>query len=88
MVVGEQNKAGDLPVNACRAKKLTNIRTSSKDDAANIAPPRVMSLEEALEYIEDDELLEVTPKSLRLRKRTLSADIRKKQARAKATADK
>jgi GTP-binding protein len=88
MVVGEQNKAGDLPVNACRAKKLTNIRTSSKDDAANIAPPRVMSLEESLEYIEDDELLEVTPKTLRLRKRMLSADARKKQARAAATATK
>ncbi len=88
MVVGEQNKAGDLPVNACRAKKLTNIRTSSKDDAANIAPPRVMSLEESLEYIEDDELLEVTPKTLRLRKRMLSADARKKHARAAATATK
>ena len=88
MVVGEQNKAGDLPVNVCRAKKLTNIRTSSKDDAANIAPPRVMSLEEALEYIEDDELLEVTPKSLRLRKRILGADARKKQSRSAATASK
>ncbi|MFT7485623.1 MAG: GTP-binding protein [Candidatus Paceibacteria bacterium] len=86
MVVGEQNKAGDLPVNVCRAKKLTNIRTSSKDDAANIAPPRVMSLEESLEYIEDDELLEVTPVSLRLRKRILSADARKKSTRTKATA--
>ena len=81
MVVGEQNKAGDLPVNVCRAKKLTNIRTSSKDQAANIAPPRIMSLEESLEYIEDDELLEVTPKSLRLRKRVLGGDARKKLAR-------
>ncbi len=84
MVVGEQNKPGDLPVNVCRAKKLTNIRTSSKDTAANIAPPRLMSLEESLEYIEDDELLEVTPKSLRLRKRVLNADQRKKTTRAKA----
>ncbi|MCL4147571.1 UNVERIFIED_CONTAM: hypothetical protein GTU68_014585 [Idotea baltica] len=84
MVVGEQNKMGDLPVNVCRAKKLTNIRTSSKDTAANIAPPRLMSLEESLEYIEDDELLEVTPKSLRLRKRILNADQRKKMTRAKA----
>lgn len=83
MVVGEQNKAGDLPVNVCRAKKLTNIRTSSKDTAANIAPPRIMSLEESLEYIEDDELLEVTPKSLRLRKRMLNADQRKKSTRVK-----
>jgi len=84
MVVGEQNKMGDLPVNVCRAKKLTNIRTSSKDTAANIAPPRLMSLEESLEYIEDDELLEVTPKSLRLRKRILNADQRKKMTRVKA----
>ena len=84
MVVGEQNKAGDLPVNVCRAKKLTNIRTSSKDQAANIAPPRIMSLEESLEYIEDDELLEVTPSSLRLRKRVLNADQRKKSSKAKA----
>lgn len=83
MVIGEQNKPGDLPVNVCRAKKLTNIRTSSKDNAANIAPPRVMSLEESLEYIEDDELLEVTPSSLRLRKRILDADKRKKDSRAK-----
>jgi GTP-binding protein len=83
MVVGEQNKPGDLPVNVCRAKKLTNIRTSSKDTAANIAPPRIMSLEESLEYIEDDELLEVTPKSMRLRKRTLNADQRKKSTRIK-----
>ncbi|MCB9915628.1 MAG: translational GTPase TypA [Planctomycetes bacterium] len=84
MVVGEQNKAGDLPVNVCRAKKLTNIRASSKDDAANIAPPRVMSLEECLEYVEDDELLEVTPRTLRLRKRILGADARKKQQRTEA----
>jgi GTP-binding protein len=81
MVVGEQNKAGDLPVNVCRAKKLTNMRTTAKDQAANIAPPRIMSLEESLEYIEDDELLEVTPSSLRLRKRVLNADKRKKSSK-------
>ncbi|HIG11391.1 MAG: translational GTPase TypA [bacterium] len=88
MVVGEQNKAGDLPVNVCRAKKMTNIRASSKDDSASIAPPRIMSLEEALEYIEDDELLEVTPTSLRLRKRLLNADARKRHARSAAAASK
>jgi len=81
MVVGEQNKAGDLPINVCRAKKLTNIRAAAKDTSANIAPPRILSLEESLEYIEDDELLEVTPSSLRLRKRILDADKRKKSAR-------
>jgi GTP-binding protein len=83
MVVGEQNKTGDLPVNVCRAKKLTNVRASSKDQAASLSPPRIMSLEESLEYIEDDELLEVTPSSLRLRKRILSADQRKKAQRVK-----
>ncbi len=82
MVIGEQNKPGDLPVNACRAKKLTNVRAAAKDTAANIAPPRIMSLEESLEYIEDDEFLEVTPSSLRLRKRILDADKRKKSERA------
>jgi len=83
MVVGEQNKPGDLPVNVCRAKKLTNIRAAAKDTAANLAPPRILSLEESLEYIEDDELLEVTPSSLRLRKRILNADQRKKSQKVK-----
>jgi len=83
MVVGEQNKPGDLPVNVCRAKKLTNIRAAAKDSAANLAPPRILSLEESLEYIEDDELLEVTPSSLRLRKRLLNADQRKKSQKVK-----
>ena len=82
MVVGEYNRPTDLPVNVCRTKKLTNMRAAGKDDAASIAPPREMSLEEALEYVEDDELLEVTPKSLRLRKRILSFDRRKKLARS------
>ena len=84
MVVGEQNKQGDLPLNVCRAKKLTNIRASSKDTTVILAPPRVMSLEEALEYIEDDELLEVTPHTLRLRKRVLNNDRRKKAGKVKA----
>jgi GTP-binding protein len=83
MVVGEQNKPGDLPVNVCRAKKLTNIRAAAKDSNAILAPPREMSLEESLEYIEDDELLEVTPTRLRLRKRVLNADQRKKAAKVR-----
>jgi GTP-binding protein len=82
MIVGENNRNEDLPVNVCRAKKLTNIRASGKDQAARVPPPHVMSLEECLEYIEDDELLEVTPKSLRLRKRVLDADRRRKMAKA------
>ncbi len=83
MVVGENNKLEDLSVNVTRAKKLSNMRAAGKDDNINLPPPHVMSLEEALEYIEDDELLEVAPKSLRLRKRVLSAEERKKQARVR-----
>jgi GTP-binding protein len=84
MIVGENNRDDDLAVNVCRTKKLTNMRAAGKDDNVNLAPPRVMSLEQCLEYIEDDELLEVTPRSLRLRKRVLNADQRKKQTKAKA----
>ncbi|MEX1025696.1 MAG: translational GTPase TypA [Planctomycetota bacterium] len=84
MVVGANNRDDDLPVNVCRAKKLTNMRAAGKDDNVALAPPRVFSLEEALEYIEDDELLEVTPKTLRMRKRVLNADKRKKLGRGQA----
>ncbi|QDU84069.1 GTP-binding protein TypA/BipA [Planctomycetes bacterium Pla163] len=82
MIVGETNKPGDLEMNVCRAKKLTNMRASGKDDNALLTPPKLMSLEEFLEYIEDDELLEVTPKSLRLRKRSLDPNQRRKDAKA------
>jgi len=85
MVVGENNKDSDLPLNVCRTKKLTNMRASGRDDNAKIAPPHIMSLEEALEYIEDDELLEVTPTSLRLRKRFLLENDRKKHKRKAVT---
>ncbi|MEM9378974.1 MAG: translational GTPase TypA [Planctomycetota bacterium] len=85
MIVGENNRDGDLELNVCRAKKLTNMRAAGRDDNAKIAPPRIMSLEECLEYVEDDELLEVTPKSLRLRKRILDENERKR-ARKKAAA--
>ena len=78
MIVGENNRDGDLELNVCRAKKLTNMRASGRDDNAKIAPPKIMSLEECLEYVEDDELLEVTPKNLRLRKRVLAANLRKR----------
>jgi GTP-binding protein len=84
MIIGENSKDNDLSVNVCREKKLTNIRSAGKDESVKIPPPRVMSLEESLEYIEDDELLEVTPKSLRLRKRVLSEVERKKQNRSLA----
>ena len=88
MIVGENNKEKDLGLNVCREKKLSNMRAAGRDDNVKIPPPRVMSLEECLEYIEDDELLEVTPTSLRLRKRILLEVERKKfdRAAAKATA--
>ena len=86
MIVGENNKDNDLDVNVCREKKLTNIRSAGKDENVKLPPPHVMSLEENLEYLEDDELLEVTPKSLRLRKRILSQIERKKHDRKTAKA--
>jgi GTP-binding protein len=84
MIVGENNKDADLWVNVCREKKLTNIRSAGKDENVRLAPPHNMSLEESLEYIEDDELLEVTPKALRLRKRILSQVEAKKYNRKEA----
>ncbi len=84
MIVGENNRTGDLEVNVCRAKKLTNMRAAGRDDNVKLAPPRHMSLEECLEYVEDDELLEVTPKNLRLRKRILD-ELARKRARRRET---
>jgi len=81
MVVGENSRAGDMDVNPCKEKKLTNMRSKSTDDAINLEPPRVLTLEGALEYIEDDELIEVTPSAIRLRKRSLAATDRKRSSR-------
>ncbi len=86
MIVGEHAKDSDLEINVCREKKLTNIRSAGKDDNVKLPPPINMSLEESLEYLEDDELLEVTPKSLRLRKRLLSENERKKAVRSERKA--
>ncbi len=77
-VVGENRRTGDINVNVCRAKKLTNIRAAGKDEASAVSPPRKLTIESALGWIEDDELLEVTPKALRLRKRILPANRRKR----------
>ncbi len=79
MIVGEHNRVEDLMVNVCRAKKMTNVRSGCSDKNIEIAPPREFSLEAALEYIEDDELVEVTPQSLRMRKRVLDQTERKRQ---------
>ena len=84
MVVGASPKSDDLVVNVCKKKHLTNTRASGSDDALRLIPPRILSLEDCLEFLADDELLEVTPESLRIRKRTLNNSLRAKE-RAKAT---
>ena len=81
MIVGEHVRPGDLDVNATKEKKLTNMRTTASDEMVILEPPRQITLELALEYIEDDELIEVTPASIRLRKRELGATARRKLAR-------
>ncbi len=83
MIVGERPKETDLVVNVCKTKRLTNIRSSTSEEAIRLSPPKVMTLEEALEFIAEDELVEVTPKALRLRKKIL-ADIDRRRARRKA----
>jgi GTP-binding protein len=84
MIVGEHTRGNDLEVNVLKGKKLTNIRTTSKDEAVRLTPPIRVVLERALAYIEDDELVEVTPKSVRLRKRHLDPNERKKAERQRA----
>jgi GTP-binding protein len=83
MLVGEHTRGNDLEVNVLKGKKLTNIRTTAKDEAVRLTPPIRMTLEKALAYIEDDELVEVTPKSIRLRKRLLDPHERKRDERRK-----
>lgn len=78
MVVGQNAKTDDIELNVCRAKHLTNTRASGSDDALKLSPPRILSLEEALDFIDTDELLEVTPKSLRIRKKILDSRLRKR----------
>ncbi|HZW99843.1 MAG TPA: translational GTPase TypA, partial [Trueperaceae bacterium] len=84
MIVGAHTRQGDLNVNVTKNKKLTNVRASGSDENLILTPARRLTLEEALEYLADDELLEVTPKSLRLRKRVLDPNMRKKEAKAAA----
>jgi len=81
MIIGENAKPQDLEVNAQKSKQLTNFRSTGKDDAVRLTPPRKMTLEQAIAYIQDDELVEVTPQSVRLRKRYLDPHERKKMAR-------
>ena len=84
MIVGEHVRPGDMDVNPCKGKKLTNMRTTASDENIKLEPPRRITLELALEFIQDDELIEVTPAAIRLRKRILDPNHRKKAARAAA----
>ena len=84
MIIGENSRWDDLDVNPLKAKQLTNIRSSGKDEAIRLTPPRRPTLEQAIAYIDDDELVEVTPKAIRLRKQTLNPSFRKKRAREEA----
>ena len=83
MIVGEHTRDNDLEINVLKGKQLTNIRTTSKDEAVRLTPPIRMTLEKALAYIEDDELVEITPKSIRLRKRLLDPNERKRDERSR-----
>jgi GTP-binding protein len=82
MVIGQHTRDNDLEVNPLKGKQLTNIRTTSKDEAVRLTPPIIMTLEQAIAYIADDELVEVTPKSIRIRKRLLDPNARKRASRA------
>ena len=81
MIIGQNGKAEDVEVNVCKTKHLSNTRSSGSDDALKLSPPRVLSLEQAIDFIETDELLEVTPKTLRIRKKILDPLQRKRAAR-------
>ncbi len=86
MIIGENAKPDDLEVNPMKSKQLTNFRSTGKDDAIRLTPPKVMTLEQAIAYIDDDEMVEVTPKSIRLRKAILDPNERKKAGRKKEAA--
>jgi len=86
MIIGENAKPDDLEVNPAKSKQLTNFRSTGKDDAIRLTPPRIMTLEQAIAYIDDDEMVEVTPKSIRLRKALLDPHERKKAGRKKELA--
>ena len=79
MVVGVSPKEGDISVNVCKKKHQTNMRASGSDEALRLETPRLMSLEESMEFMADDELLEVTPKNIRIRKKTLDTETRLKR---------
>ena len=78
MIFGQSAKPEDIELNVCKTKKLTNTRSSSADEALRLVPPKIMSLEQCLDYIDTDELLEITPTSLRIRKKILDPTLRKR----------
>ncbi len=83
MIVGVSPKSDDIAVNVCKKKHVTNTRASGADEALKLTPPSILSLEQCLEFIQEDELLEVTPKSLRMRKKILNKEQRMKQMNKK-----
>jgi GTP-binding protein len=82
MIVGENSKQGDLEVNVLKGKQLTNVRASGTDEAIRLSPPKKLTLEEMITYIGEDELVEVTPESIRLRKKLLDPNARKRASRS------
>ena len=87
MIIGILSRNNDLVVNALKGKQLTNVRASGKDDAIMLTPPIIFSLEQALEFINDDELVEITPKNIRIRKKKLLEHERKRESRSKTKAE-
>jgi GTP-binding protein len=84
MIIGENSRPDDLDVNPMKGKKLTNVRASGKDETIRLTPPRRLTLEQAIAWIDDDELVEVTPAAIRIRKRWLDPNDRKRNAKPKA----
>jgi GTP-binding protein len=87
MIVGEHSRENDLTVNITRKKEQSNVRSSNKDSTVVLNASRILSLEESIEFMDDDEYLEVTPESLRLRKQILDKNMRAKESKKKKTAD-
>ncbi|MFT6106834.1 MAG: GTP-binding protein [Rickettsiales bacterium] len=85
MIIGQNSKTGDMEINILRGKQLTNVRASGTDEAIRLTPPKELTLEDMITYVDDDELVEVTPKSLRLRKRFLDANDRKRASKSKSS---
>jgi GTP-binding protein len=86
MIVGENPKNDDIALNPCQAKHMTAVRSTGADEKLLLTPPKIFTLEEAIEYINDDELIEVTPKSIRLRKKILNTELRMKEMMRKRRA--